>query len=60
MDTERSLRETALRFAHDRSGATAIEYALVAFIAIAIIVGITQLGDSVGAMYARVQAAFTN
>jgi Flp pilus assembly pilin Flp len=56
----RDLRRAARRFAQDDAGATAIEYALVASIGIAIIVGITALGGNVKAMYAAVQAAFTN
>jgi Flp pilus assembly pilin Flp len=52
--------ELARRFAADSSGATAIEYALMTFIAIAIVLAISQLGGSVTALYERVQAAFVN
>ena len=47
------------QFAHNRSGATAIEYALiVAGIAVAIVAIITTLGGNVNAMYTSVSAAF--
>ncbi|HEV7463601.1 MAG TPA: Flp family type IVb pilin [Methyloceanibacter sp.] len=44
----------------DRSGTTAIEYAIMTFIAVAIMVVITQLGGNVTAMYERVQAIFAH
>jgi Flp pilus assembly pilin Flp len=54
------LGAAARRFAADSTGVTAVEYAVMTFIAIAIVLAITQLGDSVGAMYERVQATFVN
>jgi Flp pilus assembly pilin Flp len=51
---------TARRFAADRSRTTAIEYAIMTFIAVAIMVVITQLGGNVTAMYERVQAIFAH
>ena len=50
--------ETARAFAADDSGASAIEYALMTFITIAIVVVIGLLGDSVSALFMSVQAAF--
>jgi Flp pilus assembly pilin Flp len=54
------VRVTARRFAVDSGGATAIEYALMTFIAIAIMIAISQLGVTVGGMYERVLAALVN
>jgi Flp pilus assembly pilin Flp len=51
---------TARRFGADRSGTTAIEYAIMTFIAVAILVVITQLGGNVTAKYERVQAIFAH
>ena len=51
---------TARRFAADRSGTTAIECAIMTFIAVTIMVVITQLGGNVTAMYERVQAIFAH
>ncbi|WP_342359823.1 Flp family type IVb pilin [Terrarubrum flagellatum] len=43
------------RFAKDESGATAIEYGLLAaLIALAIITGATALGSEIGALFQRV------
>ncbi|GAA0536477.1 pilus assembly protein Flp/PilA [Rhizomicrobium palustre] len=43
-------------FLHDESGATAIEYALVAsLIAAVIVLAVTNLGQSVLALYERIQ-----
>jgi Flp pilus assembly pilin Flp len=50
----------ARRFAADTSGTTAIEYAIMTFIAVAIMVVITPLGGNVTAMYERVQAIFAH
>ena len=53
-------RGAARRFASDRSGATAMEYALiVGLIGGAVIVGISALGGSVADLYGRVVTAFT-
>ena len=54
------LAVTARRFAAHQTGATAVEYALMTFIAIAIMLAVSQLGGSVTAMYERVQAIFVN
>jgi Flp pilus assembly pilin Flp len=48
------------RFASEQSAATAAEYAVMTLIAIGIVAAVSQVGDSVSAMYARVQAAFSN
>jgi pilus assembly protein Flp/PilA len=43
------------RFVHDESGATAIEYGLIAaLIAVVIITGLTQVGTQLNATYAAV------
>jgi Flp pilus assembly pilin Flp len=47
------------QFARDCSGTTAIEYAVMTFIAVAVIVAVGQLGETVGSMYERVQEAFS-
>lgn len=48
----------ALRFAHDESGATAIEYAMIASgIAVAIAATLVTLGSSVTGMYSTVLTA---
>ena len=53
VDEEFIPMETLLtRFAKDESGATAIEYGLIAtLVAVAIIVGATALGTSLNAMF---------
>lgn len=46
------------RFARDDSGATAIEYAMVAAsIAVAVVAAITSLGSTTNSMYVSVQTA---
>ena len=54
------LAVAARRFAADQSAATAVEYAVMTFIAIAIVAVISKLGGSVTAMYERVEGLFTN
>ena len=49
----------ARRFAADQSAATAVEYAVMTFIAIAIVMAVSQLGGVVAAMYEQVQGLFT-
>ena len=49
---------TAQRFATDRSTSTAIEYALMTFIAVAVIVAVTNLGGTVNSMYEQVKNIF--
>ncbi len=50
----------ARRFAADQSAATAVEYAVMTFIAIAIVAAITLLGGSVTAMYEQLKGLFIN
>jgi len=48
------------RFAQDESGATAIEYGLIAaLIALAIVVGATQLGDALDTKFRGIAAEVT-
>ena len=47
-----------IRFLKDDSGATAIEYGLLAgLISLAIITAVTQLGTDLGAMFGRISTA---
>ena len=48
----------ARRLASDESGATAIEYALLMFIALAIALVLTQIGDGVVGLLQQAVAAF--
>jgi Flp pilus assembly pilin Flp len=48
----------ARRFASDSSGAMAVDYAVVAFIAVAIAVAVGLMGDSLAAIYQRVREIF--
>ncbi len=48
----------AHRFVSDESGAIAVEYAVVALIALAIAVAIVLMGDSFSAIYQRVGEIF--
>ena len=49
------------RWLSDASGATAIEYALIAGLIFAVaVVGISAVGDSNNGMYARIGRAFTD
>ncbi len=49
------------RFAKDESGATAIEYGLIAaVVGVGIIVGLTQLQVGLNALFAQVVAAMGN
>jgi pilus assembly protein Flp/PilA len=46
------------RFVKDESGATAIEYGLIAaLVAVAIITGATQLGGAINALFGRIAGA---
>jgi pilus assembly protein Flp/PilA len=47
-----------IRFAKDESGATAVEYAVLAGIALAIALVISQLGGAVNSLYESVGSAF--
>ncbi len=52
------LRQLSIKFVADESGATAIEYGLIAAgIAVAIIAAVGLLGDSLNAMFADVDTA---
>jgi pilus assembly protein Flp/PilA len=49
----------ALRFVQDQSGATAIEYGLIAaMVAVVIVTAVTSLGNNLSATYSRVVAQF--
>jgi len=56
----RRIGENAQRFACDRTASNAIEYALLTFIAAAIILAVSQLGDAVSALYVQVQNAVSS
>jgi pilus assembly protein Flp/PilA len=57
----RRLARTARRFAADSSGATAVEYAILAvLIAVAIAAIVFQIGGSVNSMFETVEGLFTN
>jgi pilus assembly protein Flp/PilA len=46
-------------FSRNRSGATSIEYALIAvLIAVVIVLSVTAVGDSLNAIFAGVRAGF--
>lgn len=54
------MREFLARFLRDESGATAIEYGLLAgLIAVVIIVGATALGTNINAAFVRIAACVT-
>ena len=53
-----SLVAQARRLAGDESGATAIEYAMLMFIALAIALVLTQIGDGVVGLLQQAVAAF--
>jgi Flp pilus assembly pilin Flp len=50
--------ETLRRFLADTSATTSIEYAILTFIAVAVIAAVTMLGGTVGAMYEQVKNIF--
>jgi Flp pilus assembly pilin Flp len=56
----RCLARTARRFAADSSGASAVEYAVLALVAIAIAAVVFQIGGSVNTMFEKVEGLFTN
>jgi Flp pilus assembly pilin Flp len=57
----RRLARTARRFAADCSGASAVEYAILAvLIAVAIAAIVFQIGGSVNSMFETVEGLFTN
>ena len=52
--------ETVRRFAADDSGATAVEYGLlVAFIALAIVVAVSQVGTKISAVFDSLSASLS-
>lgn len=56
-----SLVRTARRFAADRTGASAVEYALlVAAIALAIVALVYQIGDSVTGLFEQAEGIYGN
>jgi Flp pilus assembly pilin Flp len=59
-ELEKRIAGSARRFARDCSATTAIEYALLTFIAVAIIVVVSQLGGSLNALYSSVQNAMSS
>jgi pilus assembly protein Flp/PilA len=53
------MRRFAKRFLDDRSGATAIEYALIAaLVAVVIITGLTALGNQLSTTFTQVSGFF--
>ncbi|PWV98039.1 pilus assembly protein Flp/PilA [Hoeflea marina] len=55
------LERLARRFAADRSGATAIEYALIStLIAVSLIYGAQMLGNSINQLFANTSTDLTN
>jgi pilus assembly protein Flp/PilA len=58
MQNTKQLCEQARRFLSDNSGATAIEYAIVALIGVGVIAIVTQIGGSVNSLYQKVVDAF--
>jgi len=58
MKTVRQMITPILPFCHCEKGATAIEYALIAgFVSIAILGGITSLGDGISSMFNAINSA---
>jgi Flp pilus assembly pilin Flp len=58
MRNTRRLTAEARRFLADNSGATAIEYAIVALIGVAVIALVSQIGGTVNGFYEKVVKAF--
>jgi Flp pilus assembly pilin Flp len=56
---ETHIGEGVRRFARDCSGSTAVEYAILTFIAVAIITIVSQVGGNVNALYERVETALS-
>ena len=53
--------KNVLRFAKDESGATAIEYGLIAsLIAVAMIVGATSVGDTLNAKFSLISSKISS
>ena len=51
--------KTLVKFLKDESGATAIEYGLIAaFVALALVAGLTAIGANLSATFGLVSAAF--
>jgi Flp pilus assembly pilin Flp len=51
---------TMRRFATDNSATTSIEYAIMTFIAVAVIAAVTMLGGTVAGLYEQVKNIFPN
>ena len=61
MEIVSGIRSAARRFTSDCSGATAIEYAVVAvLIGAALVAVVGLLGGTVAALYERIASAFTS
>jgi Flp pilus assembly pilin Flp len=58
MHSSTPLAEQARRFLTYSSGATAIEYAIVALIGVAVIALVIQIGGSVNTLFQKVVEAF--
>lgn len=55
----KSARNFLLKFSHDESATTAIEYAVIAGgIALAIVVSVNDVGSTVDGLFASVQGSF--
>jgi pilus assembly protein Flp/PilA len=53
--------KTLINFVKDESGATAIEYGLIAaLVAVGLIAALTALGDSLSAIFTRVSSELDN
>jgi pilus assembly protein Flp/PilA len=60
MSQEHIMKSLFARFVKDQSGATAIEYGLIAgLIAVVIITAVTSVGTKVSAQFTKVGAALT-
>jgi pilus assembly protein Flp/PilA len=55
------LRRILIRFLHDQSGATAIEYALIGvLVSVGIIAAVTVVGGQVSSLFGRVETKTTS
>ena len=55
------LRRILIRFLHDESGATAIEYALIGvLVSVGIIAAVTVVGGQVSSLFGRVETKTTS
>jgi Flp pilus assembly pilin Flp len=51
-------RDRGQSFAHDRSGATAVEYGLVALIAVAVVFAVGKIGGNIDTVFETIAGAF--